>query len=45
MIEIRHLQTPLQTKVTKLIVDRKLSLEIEVKYDTKDNPDETIGIF
>jgi two-component system, OmpR family, sensor histidine kinase VicK len=43
MIEILHLQTPLQTKVTTLIVDRKLSLKIEVKYDTKDNPDETIG--
>jgi hypothetical protein len=37
-IEILHLQTPLQTKVTTLIVGRKLSLEIEV------NPDETTGL-
>jgi|GEM_PF-1037774 3'-phosphoadenosine 5'-phosphosulfate sulfotransferase len=37
-IEIVHLQTRLQTKVTTLIVDRKLSLEIEV------NPDETTGL-
>jgi hypothetical protein len=37
-IEIPHLQTPLQTKVTTLIVGRKLSLEIEV------NPDETTGL-
>ena len=43
-IEILRLQSPMQTKVTALIVDRKLSLEIVVKDDTKDNPAETIGL-
>jgi two-component system sensor histidine kinase VicK len=43
-IEILRLQSPLQTKVTTLVVDRKLSLEVEGKDDSKDNPDETMGL-
>jgi hypothetical protein len=34
----------LQARLTTLIVDRKFSLEVEVKDDTKDNLHETIGI-
>lgn len=34
----------LQTRLTTLIVDRKYSLEVEVKDDTKDNSSEAIGL-
>jgi two-component system, OmpR family, sensor histidine kinase VicK len=44
-IDIRYLEkTSWQTKVTTLTVDRKFSLEVELKDDTKDNPYEAIGM-
>ena len=43
-IDVRTLQQTLQTRLTTLIVDRKFSLEVEVKDDTKDNLHGTIGI-
>jgi hypothetical protein len=43
-IDVRPLQQTLQTRVTTLIADRKYSLEVEVKDDTKDNLDGTIGL-
>ena len=43
-IDVRTLQQTLQTRFTTLIVDRKFSLEVEVKDDTKDNLHGTIGI-
>jgi len=43
-IEFRPLQESLQTRLTTLIVDRKFSLEVEVKDDTKDNSSEAVGL-
>ena len=43
-IEVRHVEESLQTKVTVLIVDRKYSLSIEFKDDTKDSVYEAIGL-
>src|SRR5436190_18335209 len=43
-IDIRYIEPSLQTKVTVLIIDRKFSLSIELKDDTKDNSYETIGL-
>jgi two-component system, OmpR family, sensor histidine kinase VicK len=43
-IEIRHVEEALQTKITVLIVDRKYSLSIEFKDDTKDSVYEAIGL-
>jgi signal transduction histidine kinase len=42
-IEVRHVEESLQTKVTVLVVDRKYSLAIELKDDTKDSVHEAIG--
>jgi len=43
-IEVRNVEESLQTKVTVLIVDRKYSLSIEFKDDTKDSVYEAIGL-
>src|SRR5215469_3829290 len=43
-IGIRYIQPHLQTKVTILIVDRKYSLAIELKDDTKQTAIEAIGL-
>ena len=43
-IEVRHVEESSQTKVTVLIVDRKYSLSVELKDDTKDSVDEAIGL-
>jgi two-component system, OmpR family, sensor histidine kinase VicK len=43
-IEVRHVEESLQSKVTVLIVDRKYSLSIEFKDDTKDSVYEAIGL-
>src|SRR5215469_13698129 len=43
-IDIRYIQPHLQTKVTILIVDRKYSLVVELKDDTKQTPIEAIGL-
>src|SRR5215467_12458250 len=43
-ISIRYIQPHLQTKVTILIVDRKYSLAIELKDDTKQKSVEAIGL-
>ena len=43
-IDFRPLQESLQIRLTTLIVDRKLSLEVEVKDDTKDNSSEAVGL-
>jgi two-component system, OmpR family, sensor histidine kinase VicK len=43
-IDFRPLQESLQTRLTTLIVDRKFSLEVEVKDDTKDNSSEAVGL-
>ena len=43
-IGIRYIQPHLQTKVTILIVDKKYSLTIELKDDTKQTSSEAIGL-
>jgi two-component system, OmpR family, sensor histidine kinase VicK len=43
-IGIRYIQPHLQTKVTIIIVDRKYSLAIELKDDTKQESIEAIGL-
>ena len=43
-IDIRNIEYPLQTKVTILLVDRKFSLTVELKDDTKDTSYEAIGL-
>jgi two-component system sensor histidine kinase VicK len=42
-VDIRHIEPSMQTKVTVLIVDRRYSLTIELKEDSKDNSNEDIG--
>jgi K+-sensing histidine kinase KdpD len=43
-IDIRNIDSPLQTKVTTLLVDRKFSLTVELKDDTKETSYEAIGL-
>jgi signal transduction histidine kinase len=43
-IDIRHIEPPIQTRVTVLIIDRRYSLTIELKDDSKDNSNEAIGL-
>jgi two-component system, OmpR family, sensor histidine kinase VicK len=43
-IDIRYIQAHLQTKVTILIVDKKYSLAIELKDDSKQTSNEAIGL-
>ena len=42
-VDIRHIEPSMQTKVTVLVVDRKYSLTIELKDDSKDNSNEAMG--
>ena len=43
-IDVRPLPQTLQTRLTTLIADRKYSLEVEVKDDTKDDFHGAIGL-
>jgi signal transduction histidine kinase len=43
-IDIRYIESHLQTKVTILVVDRRFSLVIEKKDDSKENFIEAVGI-
>jgi two-component system, OmpR family, sensor histidine kinase VicK len=43
-IYIRPLEEPLQTKVSTLLVDRKFSLTVELKDDSKDNSYNAMGL-
>ena len=43
-VNIRYLEPALQTKISLLIVDRKSSLAVELKDDTKDNIQQAIGL-
>ena len=43
-IDIRYIQQHLQTKTTILILDKKYSLAIELKDDTKQTSIEAIGL-
>jgi two-component system, OmpR family, sensor histidine kinase VicK len=43
-IDIRYIERALQTKTTVLIIDRKLSLSVELKDDTKNTSVEAIGL-
>jgi signal transduction histidine kinase len=41
---IRHIEPSMQTRVTVLIIDRRYSLTIELKDESKDNSSEAIGL-
>ena len=43
-IEIRYIEPVLQTKVTVLVIDKKFSLSVELKDDTKNTSFEAIGL-
>ena len=43
-IEMRYIEPSLQSQVTTLIVDRKSSLVVELKDDTKESIYEAIGL-
>jgi two-component system, OmpR family, sensor histidine kinase VicK len=43
-LDFRPLKESMQTRLTTLILDTKLSLEVEVKDDTKDNSSEAVGL-
>lgn len=43
-IEIRNIEPTMQTRMTILVVDKKYSLVVELKDDTKDNLEEAIGL-
>jgi signal transduction histidine kinase len=43
-IDIRYIESHLQTKVTILVVDRRFSLVVELKDDTKETSYEAIGL-
>ena len=43
-IDVQYLDKSLQTKVTTLIVDRELSLVVELKDDRKETSNEAIGL-
>lgn len=43
-IDIRFIEPDLQTKVTILLIDRRFSLTVELKDDTKENSYEAIGL-
>ena len=43
-VDVRGLQESLKSKLTTLIVDRKLSLEVEVKDDSKDSSYDAVGL-
>ncbi|MGH9982769.1 MAG: ATP-binding protein [Nitrososphaeraceae archaeon] len=43
-IQIRNIESAMQTRMTILVVDRTYSLVVELKDDTKDNLEEAIGL-
>jgi two-component system, OmpR family, sensor histidine kinase VicK len=43
-IDIRYVESHQQTKVTILLIDKKFSLVVELKDDTKDNSYDAIGL-
>jgi two-component system sensor histidine kinase VicK len=43
-VAVRHIEPSMQTRVTALIIDRKYSLTVELKDDSKDNSYEAIGL-
>jgi two-component system sensor histidine kinase VicK len=43
-IEIRNIEPTMQTRMTILVVDKKYSLVVELKDDTRDNLEEAIGL-
>jgi two-component system, OmpR family, sensor histidine kinase VicK len=43
-IDIRYIEPELQTKVTVLVIDKKFSLSVELKDDTKNTSFEAIGL-
>src|SRR5205085_869242 len=43
-VGVRHIEPSMQTRVTALIIDRKYSLTVELKDDSKDNSYEAIGL-
>jgi two-component system, OmpR family, sensor histidine kinase VicK len=43
-IDIRYIESHQQTKVTILLIDKKFSLAVELKDDTKDNSYDAIGL-
>lgn len=43
-IDIRYVESHQQTKVTILLIDKKFSLAVELKDDTKDNSYDAIGL-
>jgi two-component system sensor histidine kinase VicK len=43
-IDIRNIEAPMQTRMTILLVDRKYSLVVELKDDTKNDLKEAIGL-
>jgi signal transduction histidine kinase len=43
-IDIRNIEAPMQTRMTILLVDKKYSLVVELKNDTKFNFDDAIGL-
>src|SRR5690242_7169901 len=43
-VDIRHIEPSMQTRVTILLIDRRYSLIVELKDDSKDNSNEAIGL-
>src|ERR1051325_11029575 len=43
-IDVRYIEPALQTKTSVLIIDKKFSLSVEVKDDTRDNSYEAMGL-
>jgi two-component system, OmpR family, sensor histidine kinase VicK len=43
-IDVRYIEPTLQTKTSVLIIDKKFSLSVEVKDDTRDNSYEAMGL-
>jgi two-component system, OmpR family, sensor histidine kinase VicK len=43
-VDIRHIEPSMQTRVTILLIDRRFSLIVELKEDSKDNSNEAIGL-
>jgi signal transduction histidine kinase len=42
-VDVRNMEVSLQSKVTIVVVDRKLSLAVELKDDSKDDINEAVG--
>jgi two-component system sensor histidine kinase VicK len=43
-IQVRHIESIMQTMVTIVVVDRTYSIAVELKDDTKENSEEVIGL-